>query len=151
MRYWLMKSEPDTFSIEHLAARKVEPWDGVRNYQARNFMREMTKGDLAFLYHSACPVPGIAGVMEIAKPAYPDPSQFDAASPYYDAGSKLSDPRWSAVDVRYRRRFTRLITLETLRQHADALGDFRLLARGNRLSVLPVAEDQWQWILTLAK
>lgn len=151
MNYWLMKSEPDVFGIDHLKARKIEPWDGVRNYQARNFLREMALGDQAFLYHSSCEAPGIAGLMEIVKTAYPDPKQFDPKSPYFDAGSHHDEPRWSAVDVGYQRQLKRVITLDQLRANADALGDFRLLARGNRLSVLPVTAQQWQYILKLEK
>ena len=151
MQYWLMKSEPDVFGIDDLyaRARKTEPWDGVRNYQARNFMRDMRKGDQAFFYHSSCPVPGIAGIMEIVREAYPDPSQFDPEGKYYDPRSAPDNPRWSQVEVKFRRKFAQGISLEQLRNHADELGDFKLLARGSRLSVIPVSAAQWQRILEL--
>jgi predicted RNA-binding protein with PUA-like domain len=150
MSYWLMKSEPTVFSIDDLARVRVTPWEGVRNYQARNFMRDgMRKGDLAFLYHSSCDVPGIMGVMEICREAYPDPSQFDLRSPYYDPASRPDDPRWLMVDVRYRRRLPRAITLAELRTHRE-LAALALLRRGNRLSIMPVTGKQWQFILALA-
>ncbi|MCK6370133.1 MAG: EVE domain-containing protein [Gammaproteobacteria bacterium] len=150
MSYWLMKSEPTVFSIDDLARVRVTPWEGVRNYQARNFMRDgMRKGDLAFLYHSSCEVPGIMGVMEIGREAYPDPSQFDPGSPYFDPASRPDDPRWLMVDVRYRRRLPRAITLAELRTHRE-LAALALLRRGNRLSIMPVTGKQWQFILALA-
>jgi predicted RNA-binding protein with PUA-like domain len=115
-RFWLMKSEPDAFSIDDLKKRGTEPWTGVRNYQARNFMRDqMQPGDLAFLYHSSCPQPGIYGVMEIATKAYPDPTQFDKKSPYYDPASTREQPRWHMVDVRYQRHLPRPVLLSELR------------------------------------
>ncbi len=150
MGYWLMKSEPAAFSIDDLERQKVAAWEGVRNYQARNFMRDgMRKGDLAFLYHSSCASPAIAGVMEICREAYADPSQFDRRSPYYDPGSRRDDPRWLMVDVRFRRRLRRPVTLEELREHEELHG-LALLRRGNRLSVMPVDEREWEFILGLS-
>lgn len=152
MRYWLMKSEPEEFGIDDLKQRprKTEPWDGVRNYQARNFMRDlMQPGDGVLFYHSNCEVPGIYGLAEIASTAYPDPTQFDAGHKHYDPGAKPEAPRWLMVDVRYKRHLKRPIPLSELKVHADELEGFRLIARGNRLSVMPVAEAHWQKILAL--
>ena len=148
MRYWLMKTEPDEFSIDDLAKKKVEPWTGVRNYQARNFIREMEAGDGVLFYHSSCEVPGVAGIAEVAATAYPDPTQFDKKSDYYDAASKREDPRWSLVDVKFKRKLKRVIPLAELKDR-DELEGFALLARGNRLSVLPVSKPQWDFILGL--
>ncbi|MDO1529024.1 EVE domain-containing protein [Fulvimonas sp. R45] len=147
-RHWLMKSEPDAFSIDALKHRKQEPWDGVRNYQARNYMREMRKGDLVFFYHSNCAEPGIVGVAEVAVEAYPDPSQFDPKSKYFDPASSRDAPRWSLVEVRFKRKLKRTITLEELK--ADpALAEMPLVRKGSRLSVMPVAATEWKHILTL--
>lgn len=150
MSFWLMKSEPDVFGIDDLAARpqQTEMWDGVRNYTARNHLRAMRKGDQAFFYHSSCAVPGIAGVVEIVREAYPDPRQFERNSRYFDPASSADNPRWSAVDVKFRRKLKRVITLNELRAQAARLGDFVLLRRG-RLSVLPVTPVQWRTILEL--
>jgi predicted RNA-binding protein with PUA-like domain len=148
MRYWLMKTEPDEFSIDDLSKKKVEPWTGVRNYQARNFMREMQAGDGVLFYHSSCEVPGVAGIAEVAASAYPDPTQFDSKSDYYDAASKREEPRWSLVDVKYKRKLKRVIALSELKDRRELEG-FALLARGNRLSVLPVSKAQWDFILGL--
>jgi predicted RNA-binding protein with PUA-like domain len=151
MRYWLMKSEPDEFSIDDLvrAPKQTTPWFGVRNYQARNFMRdEMRVGDRAFFYHSSCPEPGIAGIVEIAKPAYPDATQFDPKSPYYDAKSTREAPRWVHVDVKLVKK-TRLVTLPMLRA-ARGLEDMVTLRRGNRLSITPVTPAQWRIVERLA-
>ena len=148
MRYWLMKTEPDEFSIDDLAKKKVEPWTGVRNYQARNFIREMQPGDGVLFYHSSCEVPGVAGIAEVAATAYPDPTQFDKKSDYYDAASKREEPRWSLVDVKYKRKLKRVIPLSELKDRRE-LDGFALLARGNRLSVLPVTKPQWDFILGL--
>ena len=153
MNYWLMKSEPSVFGIDDLAARpkKTEPWDGVRNYQARNMMRDtMCRGDQAFFYHSNCAPPGIVGTMEIVRDGYPDPTQFDPRSKYYDPKSDPDDPRWYLVDVRLKKRFKRIVTLAELRDQAEVLGDFALLRKGNRLSVMPVEKEAWQYILELA-
>jgi predicted RNA-binding protein with PUA-like domain len=148
MRYWLMKTEPDEFSIDDLSKKKLEPWTGVRNYQARNFMREMKAGDGVLFYHSSCEVPGVAGVAEVAAEAYPDPTQFDKKSDYYDAASKREEPRWSLVDVKYKRKLKRVIPLSELKDRKELEG-FALLARGNRLSVLPATKAQWDFILGL--
>jgi predicted RNA-binding protein with PUA-like domain len=146
-----MKSEPDVFSIDTLAARpgKRSVWDGVRNYQARNMLRnDMRIGDLAFFHHSGCEVPGIAGIMEIASAARPDPTAFDPDDDHHDPGSDPANPRWYLVDVRFRRRLRRPIPLEELRRHR-ALAGMQLLKRGNRLSVMPVSKAQWEYILLL--
>lgn len=151
MNYWLMKSEPTTFSVEHLATspHQSTAWDGVRNFQARNMLRdEMRRGDLAFLYHSSCEVPGIAGIMEIVKAGYPEPAQFDAGSKYYDADSNLEAPRWYCVDVKLQRKLKRIITLDELRRE-KSLASLKLLQRGNRLSVMPVSASAWKFILAL--
>ncbi|MBD3670220.1 MAG: EVE domain-containing protein [Gammaproteobacteria bacterium] len=152
MNYWLMKSEPDVFGIEHLKTmpQKREHWDGVRNYQARNMMRdEMKKGDLVFFYHSNCPEPGIVGIMEVVKEGYPDHTAFDPNSKYYDPKSDPEDPRWFMVDVKYRRTLKRTISLQDLKQYTDELGDFALIRKGNRLSIMPVSKSQWDFILSL--
>jgi len=152
VRCWLMKSEPDEFSIDDLVRAKSQttPWVGVRNYQARNFMRdEMRVGDLAFFYHSSCPEPGIAGIVEISKLAYPDATQFDAKSPYYDPKATRENPRWLHVDVKLVRK-TRLVTLDELRT-AKGLEDMVTLRRGNRLSITPVTATEWKQITRLAE
>jgi predicted RNA-binding protein with PUA-like domain len=146
MAYWLMKSEPTEVSIDHLADRpgQTVDWFGVRNYQARNFLREMKRGDLAFFYHSSCPEPGIAGLVEIVREAYPDPTQFDPSNPHFDPKSPKSDPRWSTVDVKLVRKVN-LVSLATLKTKPELAG-LRLLQKGNRLSVLPVEPDHWRII-----
>lgn len=153
MAYWLLKSEPDTFGIEQLAAapRRTSAWDGVRNYQARNFLRDDVKrGDQAFLYHSSCAVPGIAGLVTVTRAAFADATQFDRKSRYFDAASNADAPRWFAIDVQLTRRCKRIITLDELRAHADGkLRGMRLLQRGNRLSVMPVSDAHWRFILSL--
>jgi predicted RNA-binding protein with PUA-like domain len=150
MQFWLMKSEPNVFSIDDLMARpnQTEPWEGVRNYQARNFMREMEGGDLAFFYHSNCKDAGIVGVMKIVKTAYIDDSALDENSPYFDAKSTLETPRWWRVDVQFVEKFERTMTLHELKTKME-LVDFKLVQRGNRLSILPVMETQWEFISTL--
>ena len=149
-RYWLMKTEPDAFSIDDLAKVGTEPWSGVRNYQARNFMRQMQVGDGVLFYHSSCDVPGIVGTATVASDAYPDPTQFDRKSDYFDPKSTRDDPRWSLVDVAFERKLGRTIPLEEIRQHADRLGeDFALIRRGSRLSVMPVSASQWKLLLSL--
>ena len=148
MAYWLMKSEPDEFSIDDLARapRQTTPWFGVRNYQARNFMRdEMRVGDGVLFYHSSCEVPGIAGIAKVASRAYPDASQFDRKSEYFDAGSKREDPRWMNVDVKLVKK-TRLMPLEEMRSYRE-LASMRTLRPGNRLSITPVTEAEWKFIL----
>jgi len=153
MRYWLMKTEPGTFGLEHLAAapRRTTAWDGVRNYQARNMLRdEMKKGDQAFLYHSSTEVPGIVAIMQIVKQAYPDPTAFDRKHHHYDAASDPQAPRWFMVDVQLKRRLARTITLEELRAHEHReLKGMVLLRRGNRLSITPVEAAHWKFILAL--
>ena len=149
--YWLMKSEPGEFSIDDLEARpsKTEPWDGVRNYQARNMMRdEMKPGDQVFFYHSACEQPGIVGIVKVAGEAYPDPTAFDPEDKHYDPKSDPDNPRWFLVDVEFVRKLERTISLSELRNH-DALADMVLLRRGNRLSVMPVSQSHWDYILDL--
>jgi predicted RNA-binding protein with PUA-like domain len=153
MNHWLLKSEPDSFSIDALKAapKQTSAWDGVRNFQARNMLRDsMKKGDQAFFYHSSCDVPGIAGIVSIVKDGYPDATAFDPKHHHYDPESKADAPRWYVVDVKLVRKFRRIITLDELRQHAaKKLKDFVLLRRGNRLSVMPVAQKDWEFILTL--
>jgi predicted RNA-binding protein with PUA-like domain len=149
MKYWLVKSEPDEFSIDALQCVGIEPWSGVRNYQARNYLRQMKIGDGVLFYHSSCALPGVVGVAKVAVAAFPDPTQFDSRSDYHDPKSSQEEPRWFAVDVAYQRKLKRTITLNELRDHADALGDFALIRRGNRLSVLPVTAAQWKTILAL--
>ena len=147
MRYWLMKSEPEEFSIDDLARapRRGTAWFGVRNYQARNFMRDqMQIGDQFLFYHSSCPEPGIAGLAEVCTAAYPDATQFDPESKYYDAKATRENPRWVNVDVRFIKK-TRLLGLTELREH-KALAGMRLLARGNRLSITPVDPGEWKFI-----
>ena len=148
MNFWLMKSEPDEFSIDDLKKKKSEPWSGVRNYQARNFIREMRAGDAVFFYHSSCDEPGVVGIAEVAAAAYPDPTQFDPKSDYFDAGSKRDEPRWSLVDVKFKRKLKRTIALTELKGRKE-LQDFALVKPGNRLSVLPVSKPQWDFILAL--
>ena len=152
MNYWLIKSEPSSFSIEHLAKARdaTTSWNGVRNYQARNFLRDMKAGDQAFFYHSSCEVPAVVGIAEVTREAYPDPSAFDPKDDHYDPDSDRAKPRWYMVDVRLVRRLKRMITLEELRPHARAkLSDFELLKRGSRLSVMPVSARSWNFILSL--
>ena len=149
MNYWLMKSEPDTFSIDDLKRKKREAWDGVRNYQARNFMRDgMRVGDGVFFYHSNCAEPGIAGLAEVVSDAYPDPSQFDPKSKYFDAASSRDNPRWMLVDVKFVKKLKRVITLDELKNHPKLEG-MTLLRKGNRLSVMPVDAAEWKYILGL--
>jgi predicted RNA-binding protein with PUA-like domain len=151
MKYWLMKSEPDVFGIDDLkmARDKTEPWDGIRNYQARNMLRdEMRKGDLAFFYHSNCRQPGIAGIMNIVRSGYPDSTAFDHREKYFDPESDPDNPRWYVVDVHFVRKLKRIITLSELKGLPE-LADLPLLRRGNRLSVMPVSKTQWDFILRL--
>jgi predicted RNA-binding protein with PUA-like domain len=153
MRYWLMKSEPDAFSIDDLknAPGRKTHWDGVRNYQARNYMRDdMNKGDLVFFYHSNCEVPGIVGIAEItSKAAYPDHTAFDPNDHHFDPKSDPQNPAWLMVDIRYKRKTRRVISLAELKQHDDRLQGFALIRRGNRLSVMPVEKEHWNFILGL--
>ena len=151
MNYWLMKSEPRCFSLEDLKSRRArsEPWDGVRNYQARNFMRAMRLGDKTFFYHSSCRVPGIVGVAEVTRTAYPDPTQFDPNDEHYDPKSSPDAPRWDLVDVGFVAAFAKTVTLQRLREIPE-LAEFPLLRKGNRLSVMPVAKAYWKRIMELA-
>ena len=151
MRHWLMKSEPDDFSIDDLARAGTEPWSGVRNYQARNFMRQMKVGDGVLFYHSSCAEPGVAGLATVASEAYPDPTQFDPRSDYHDPKSTRVEPRWSLVDVAFERKLARTIGLDEIRTLEEKLGEFALLQRGTRLSVLPVTATQRKLILGLEK
>lgn len=145
-----MKSEPSVYGLDDLERDKRTSWGGVRNYQVRNMFRdEFGKGDLAFFYHSSCDEPGIVGVMQVVGPAYPDPAQFDPGSGYFDPGSKLASPSWLAVDVQFRRRFRKPLSLEVLRR-CPALEGMLILRRGNRLSVTPVSTAEAQAILLLA-
>jgi predicted RNA-binding protein with PUA-like domain len=153
MNYWLLKSEPDVFGIDDLASApgRTTGWEGVRNYQARNMLRDdFRKGDRAFFYHSSCAVPGVAGVVKVVREAYPDPAQFDAKSEYYDAGSTREAPRWFSVDVQLEKRIEPVITLPELREHAaGALREMLILKRGNRLSVTPLTAEEWRCIVAL--
>lgn len=153
MNYWLFKSEPSTFSIDDLASmpHKTDHWDGVRNYQARNFMsNDMKKGDLGFFYHSNCKEPGIVGIVQISKEAYPDFTSWDKKSPYYDEKSTKDNPRWFMVDVKLVRKLKRNITLTEMKT-ANQLNDFKLVQKGSRLSVLPVSKKEWDFILNQEK
>jgi len=155
MKYWLMKSEPEVFGIDHLAQApgRRSGWDGVRNYQARNMLRdEFAVGDRAFFHHSSCEVPGIYGTMEVVRAGHPDPSQFNRRSKHFDAGSDPASPRWYQVEVRLLKKFAHPVTLEMLRAHAaGALRDLVVLRRGNRLSVMPVSAAEWKFIHRLAR
>jgi predicted RNA-binding protein with PUA-like domain len=155
MRYWLMKSEPDTFGIDDLATapRQTTSWEGVRNFQARNMLRdEMKAGDLAFFYHSSCPEPGIAGVVEVVRPGYPDSSAWNPRSPYHDAKSPENKPLWYTVDVQLQERARQLLPLDALREHAtEQLDGLLLLRRGNRLSITPVDRAHWKFIRSLLR
>ncbi|MCP9928962.1 EVE domain-containing protein [Cyanobium sp. CH-040] len=148
MAYWLMKSEPDVYGIEHLRREGTTLWDGIRNYQARNFMRAMAIGDQAFFYHSNAKPPGIVGLMEVVETGLVDPTQFDPASKYHDPASSRDRPRWDCARLKFLRQFPRLLPLETLRDSftAEELGVVR---RGNRLSILPVPDTTAQRLLTL--
>lgn len=152
MNYWLMKSEPDVFGIDHLMKRpgKTEPWDGVRNYQVRNMIRdEMKKGDKAFFYHSNCEEPGIVGTMTIVKSGYPDSTMYNPESKYYDPKATPENPRWYRVDVRFQKKFKHPVTLKELKQH-KALKNMPVLMKGSRLSITPVTESEWNYIIKLA-
>ena len=151
MQYWLMKTEPDVYSIDDLARDKKTYWDGVRNYQARNFMRDAMKpGDLVFFYHSNAEPPGIAGVAEVAREGYPDPSAFDPKDVHFDPDSKKDKPTWVVVDLKFVKKFKRLIALDELKK-IPALSKMPLLQRGQRLSVQPVSASEWSAIQNLSK
>ncbi len=150
-QYWLMKSEPDAFSIDDLITSKNQttPWDGVRNFQARNYIRDGMKiGDLAFFYHSSCKIPGIVGIVEIVKGSYPDKTSFDPRSAYYDPKTSPATPRWYCVDVKYKEKFDETLSLEVLKTNPKLAG-FTLLNRGNRLSVMPLTTALWKTILAM--
>lgn len=150
MRHWLMKSEPDDFSIDELAQVKQEPWTGVRNYQARNFMRdEMRVGDMVLFYHSNTKPPGVVGLAKVASEPYPDPTQFDPESKYFDPKSDPDNPRWQMVDVAFVERFDDTITLKHIQSQAEALEGCALVRRGNRLSVMPIEAEHYDTILQL--
>ena len=152
MRVWLMKSEPDVFSIDDLrnSPQRTAGWEGVRNYQARNYMRdEMRKGDPVLFYHSSCPVPGIAGLAEVARESHPDPTALDSQSPYFDPRASEEEPRWFMVSVRFQRKFSEIIPLSRLREIPD-LAEMPLLQRGQRLSIQPVTPEQYEVILKVA-
>jgi predicted RNA-binding protein with PUA-like domain len=155
MHYWLMKTEPDTFGIDDLqrAPRQTTSWEGVRNFQARNMLRdEFKRGDQALFYHSSCAEPGIAGIVEVVRGGYPDASAWRRGSPYYDAKSPENKPLWYTVDVRLKQRLEPVLPLTTLREHADGeLDGMLLLRRGNRLSVTPVTTAHWKFILSLMR
>ncbi len=152
MNYWLMKSEPDVFSFADLKKRpkQTEPWNGVRNYQARNFMRdEMKVGDLILFYHSSCEIPGVAGIAKVSSETYPDITQFDKKSEYYDEKSTKENPRWMLVDVTFHEDIKSFVSLEEMKKHKE-LKDMRLLQRGNRLSILPVTSSEFKFIKSLS-
>ncbi len=151
MNYWLMKSEPDVFSFKDLKSRpkKTEPWNGVRNYQARNFMRdEMKVGDLILFYHSSCEIPGVAGIAKVSSAPYPDSTQFDKKSEYFDPKATPENPRWMLIDVSFEKDLKSFVSLEQIRNYPE-LSKMRLLQKGNRLSILPVSEEEFKFILKL--
>jgi predicted RNA-binding protein with PUA-like domain len=153
MQYWLMKSEPNCFSLDDLKSRKnqTEPWDGVRNYQARNMMRDQMKiGDKVFFYHSNCKVPGIVGMAKVVTTGYPDPTQFDPDEGHFDPKSDPNNPRWFLVDVQFVKQFKETISLEYLKTLPELSG-MQLLRKGNRLSVMPVEKTHWEIIISSAK
>lgn len=151
MNYWLFKSEPDAFSIDDLMQKKgrKDHWDGIRNYQARNLLRDdIKKGDLGFFYHSSCKVPGIVGIVEIVREAYPDHTALDPESYYHDPKATADEPRWVMVDVKFKQKFPHILSLEYLRGVTE-LADMALLQKGSRLSIQPVTSSQWNTILQL--
>ena len=151
MAYWLMKTEPDECSIDDLAnaAPAAVIWEGVRNYQARNFMRQMQVGDEVLIYHSSCKLIGVAGTAKVVKAAYPDPAQLDSQSIYFDAKSSEDNPRWDAVDIKFVQKFVQILPLDSLKA-MPALSELALVKKGNRLSVMPVSDSQWRTILEAA-
>ncbi|MDD4972975.1 MAG: EVE domain-containing protein [Bacteriovorax sp.] len=149
MNYWLMKSEPDVFSIDILKTKKKSGWDGVRNYQARNFMRDdMKKGDMVLFYHSSCEVPGVAGLAQVSKESHPDPTQFDPKSDYYDPKATKENPRWFMVEVEFVEKFNSVVTLHTIKS-IKSLENMPLVKKGSRLSINPVSEKEYKTILGL--
>lgn len=151
MKYWLMKSEPDVFGIDDLKKVKKEPWDGVRNYQARNFMRdEMTKGDKILFYHSNTKVPGVVGIMEVSKEAFPDHTSWDKKSKYYDPKSTEENPRWFMVEVKYVKKFPRTVSLQEMKE-MKPLSEMKILQKGNRLSITPVTKKEFDSIVKVSE
>ena len=150
MAYWLMKTEPEAFSLDDLEQRGQEPWDGIRNYQARNFLRSMQLGDGILFYHSRVAVPGVVGLAEVRSTAYPDPTQFDPTNKYYDPASRAEAPRWDLVEVGFRARFATVISLDELRQVPE-YANSPLVRKGNRLSILPIDTAQWNAVLERAR
>lgn len=151
MQYWLFKTEPDAFSIDDLKRDKITVWSGVRNFQARNFLRDtVKKGDLVIFYHSSCAVPGAVGVAEVSREAHPDPTQFDPKSDYFDPKATQEKFQWYVVDVKFREKFKRVVSLTVMRS-IPALKDMRLLAPGNRLSLFPVAKKHFDLVVTLGE
>jgi len=151
MKKWLMKSEPNEFSIDDLKAcpKQTDMWDGIRNYQARNMIRDtIKKGDLVFFYHSNCALIGIVGIMEVVKEAYPDPTAFEQNDRHFDPKSDPDNPRWFVVDLKFKRKFDRTISLHELKEHKQ-LEDMRLLQKGNRLSIMPIEDLEWDYVLGL--
>ena len=155
MNHWIMKSEPNAFSFDDLdnSVEKKTHWDGVRNYQARNFMRDqMKKGDLVFFYHSNTAEPGIVGIANVCREAYPDHTAFDPNDKHYDPKTDPKNPRWLIVDIRYKRKLKNIITLSELRKYSDTqLKNLALLRRGNRLSITPISAKEWLFILSLER
>lgn len=149
MKYWLMKSEPDVFSIDDLKKKKKSGWDGVRNYQARNYMRDdMQLGDLILFYHSSCEVPGVSGLAKVCKTSHPDPSQFDSKSDYFDPKATIDRPRWFMVEVEFVERFDRVVTLAELKNEKE-LSNMPLVQKGSRLSINPVTHKEYETIISL--
>ena len=153
MNFWLFKTEPDVFGIDHLQAcpNQTEMWDGVRNYQARNFLRDQVKlGDLVFIYHSSCKNIGIAGMAEVVREAYPDPTQFNPESKYFDPKSSPEKPRWVALDIRFKQKFADVLALKTIKQ-IPQITELGLVKKGHRLSIMPVTAEEWQVLLQYVK
>lgn len=152
-QYWLVKTEPTTYSFDDLIAdeKQITPWEGVRNYKARNYLRnDMKRGDLAFFYHSSCPEPSIMGIVKVVRAGYPDPTQFDPKSPYYDPKSSPAHPRWYRVDMQYKKKFTTPLSLQSIKANPK-LATMILVHKGNRLSVMPVTPQEWQSVLAMVK
>lgn len=152
-QYWLFKTEPDSFGIDDLANRfaQTEPWDGVRNYQARNFLRDQVKvGDRVFIYHSSCKQVGIAGVAKVVRAGYPDPTQFDPDSKYYDPKASIERPRWYGVDVQLIEKFAQILSLQRIKSLPE-ISEIGLVKKGHRLSIMPVKESEWQTLINAAK
>ena len=150
MRYWLMKTEPDVFSIDDLKSQKTTPWEGVRNYQARNFMRdEMKKGDMVLIYHSNAKPPGVAGIGVVSKEAFPDHFAWDKKSKYFDPKSTRENPRWMMVEIKFKKKFKELISLSEIKE-TKGLEDMLILKKGNRLSITPVDKKHFDKIVEMS-